>query len=107
MAALTSDNGIIARLVGHIKTLREQNQMLSEIITRSGNSAADMGERFPANGLAESGMDGAAMTEQNVASPTRLMVVTPTKKKEAEPQPAPAKETKAEPSDKPVTKDGA
>lgn len=68
MAVLTSDNGIIARLVGHIKTLREQNQMLSEIVTRSGNTAPDMGERFPANGLAASGMDGAAMTEQNVAS---------------------------------------
>ena len=107
MAVLTSDNGIIARLVGHIKRLREQNQMLSEIVTRSGNTAPDMGERFPANGLAASGMDGAAMTEQNVASPTRLMVVTPPQKKEAEPQPSPAKETKAEPSDKPETKDGA
>lgn len=108
MAVLTSDNGIIARLVGHVKTLREQNHMLSEIVARSGNTTPDTDDRYPANSLASSGMDGgAAITGQNVSSPTRLMVVTPTKKTEPGPEPAPARKTRAQEPPKSETKDGA
>ncbi|GLU29918.1 hypothetical protein [Brucella sp. NBRC 12950] len=85
LANLTSENGIIVRLVGHVKALKERNQLLTEIVMQQ---QENVGSRtgISANGLTMTGAEGAALSEQNIASPTRLMVVTPSKNSKAEPE---------------------
>jgi hypothetical protein len=88
---VTSDDGILSRIVTHITQLRSREselftliqQVVSPMETQSGH-----GTPVAANGLTLSGVEQSAVTEQNYASPSRLMIVTPTAKPELRASPA-------------------
>jgi len=88
---VTSDDGVLSRIVTHITQLRSRS---SEMLTLMQQIASPMepqsgqGTPVAANGLTLSGVEQSAVTEQNYASPSRLMIVTPTAKPELRVNPA-------------------
>ncbi|OYR17609.1 hypothetical protein CEV31_4336 [Brucella thiophenivorans] len=95
------ENGVIDRMVGHLKSLQQRNAMLSEIVFEKPSNS-----KVSANGLIMPGLEGAGVTEQNFASPTRLMIVTPSVKPASAPA-EPKKIVKADQSDANSNTEGA
>ncbi|WP_143850937.1 hypothetical protein [Brucella thiophenivorans] len=101
LTSLTMENGVIDRMVGHLKSLQQRNAMLSEIVFEKPSNS-----KVSANGLIMPGLEGAGVTEQNFASPTRLMIVTPSVKPASAPA-EPKKIVKADQSDANSNTEGA